>query len=109
MRPQRCAVILALAVALCLPGCTGYQAYRKCGWHGCAGDEAVSAQVRTLLAQHPALGPPNHVYVQTADGVVFLSGRVATDLQRETAETVAREASGVREVVNSIALTYEGR
>jgi osmotically-inducible protein OsmY len=41
--------------------------------------------------------------------VVFLSGRVATDLQRETAASVAREASGVREVVNSIALTYEGR
>ena len=109
MKSERCVLVLALALALCLPGCTGYQAYRKCGWHGCPGDEAVSAQVRTLLAQHPALGPPNEVYVQTADGVVFLSGRVATDLQRETAASVAREASGVREVVNSIALTYEGR
>lgn len=109
MKPERCAAVLALAVALCLPGCTGYHAYRKCGWHGCPGDESVSAQVRALLAQHPALSPPNQVYVQTADGVVFLSGRVATDLQRETAESVAREAAGVREVVNSIALTYDGR
>jgi osmotically-inducible protein OsmY len=109
MNPERCTIVLALAIALCLPGCTGYEAYRKCGWHGCPGDEAISTQVRTLLEQHPALGPPNHVYVQTADGVVFLSGRVATDLQRETAESVAREASGVREVINSIALTYEGR
>jgi osmotically-inducible protein OsmY len=65
--------------------------------------------VRSLLEQHPAFDPPNHVYAQTADGVVFLSGRIATDLQRETAETVAREASGVRKVVNSIALTYDGR
>src|SRR5579863_8650238 len=108
MKPERRAVVVALA-ALCLCACTGYQAYKKCGWHGCPGDEAISAQVRTLLAQHPALGAPNHVYVQTADGVVFLSGRVATDLQRETAETVTREASGVRDVVNSIALSYEGR
>jgi osmotically-inducible protein OsmY len=109
MKAGYCGVVLALAVALCVPGCTGYHAYRKCGWHGCPGDESVSTQVRMLLAQHPALGPPNQVYVQTADGVVFLSGRVATDLQRETAESVAREAAGVREVVNSIALTYEGR
>ena len=109
MKPERCALVLALALALCLPGCTGYEAYRKCGWHGCPGDQSISAQVRSLLEQHPALGPPNHVYVQTADGVVFLSGLVATDLQRETAESVAREASGVREVVNSIALSYEGR
>jgi osmotically-inducible protein OsmY len=109
MKPERCVLVLALAVALCLPGCTSYQAYRKCGWHGCPGDQAISTQVRALLEQHPALGPPNHVYVQTADGVVFLSGRVATDLQREIAATVAREASGVREVVNSIALSYEGR
>jgi osmotically-inducible protein OsmY len=109
MKRVRCALVLALAVALCLSGCTGYQAYKKCGWHGCPGDESISKQVRLLLEQHPALGPPNHVYVQTADGVVFLSGRVATDLQRETAETVTREASGVREVVNSIALSYEGR
>jgi osmotically-inducible protein OsmY len=109
MKAKLCALVAALAVALCLPGCTGYQAYRKCGWHGCVGDEAISTQVRSLLAQHPALGPPNEVYVQTADGVVFLSGRVATDLQRETAETVAREASGVREVINSIALSYGGR
>ena len=108
MKGGHCALV-ALAAALCLTGCASYQAYRKCGWHGCPGDESISAQVRSLLAQHPALGPPNHVYVQTADGVVFLSGRVATDLQRETAETVAREASGVREVVNSIALSYEGR
>jgi osmotically-inducible protein OsmY len=109
MKSERCALVLALAVGLCLPGCTGYQAYRKCGWHGCPGDQAISTQVRSLLQQHPALGPPNHVDVQTSDGVVFLSGRVATDLQRETAATVAREASGVREVVNSIALSYEGR
>jgi len=108
MKGRHCAIV-ALAAALCLSACTGYQAYRKCGWHGCPADESITTQVRSLLGQHPALGPPNHVYVQTADGVVFLSGQVATDLQRETAEAVTREAPGVREVVNSIALSYEGR
>jgi hypothetical protein len=34
---------------------------------------------------------------------------VATDLQRETAETVAGQVPGVVRVVNTIALTFGGR
>jgi osmotically-inducible protein OsmY len=40
---------------------------------------------------------------------VYLTGQVATDLQRQTAESVAREVPGVGEVVNSIAISFEGR
>ena len=47
--------------------------------------------------------------MQTLDGVVYLTGQVATDLQRDRAEAVAREASGVSRVMNTIALTYAGR
>jgi osmotically-inducible protein OsmY len=61
------------------------------------------------LTQQPALQPPNQVYVQTLDGVVYLTGQVATDLQRDTAESAAHEASGVSRIVNTIALTYAGR
>jgi osmotically-inducible protein OsmY len=49
------------------------------------------------------------VYVQTLNRVVYLSGQVATELQRLTAESVAQGAPGVRRVVDNIALTYEGR
>jgi osmotically-inducible protein OsmY len=55
------------------------------------------------------LQPPNQVYVQTLDGVVYLTGQVATDLQRDSAEAVAHETSGVSRIVNTIALTYGGR
>jgi osmotically-inducible protein OsmY len=55
------------------------------------------------------LEPPNQVYVQTLDGVVYLTGQVATDLQRDTAESAAHEATGVGRVINTIALTYAGR
>jgi osmotically-inducible protein OsmY len=103
--------VLALAViqAAALCGCAAYDAYRKCGFHGCPGDASIAAEVRALLDQHPALGPPNLVYVQTLDRVVYLSGQVATDLQRSIADSTAREAPGVREVVNTIALPYNGR
>jgi osmotically-inducible protein OsmY len=47
--------------------------------------------------------------VQTREGVVYLTGQVATDLQRQSAETVAGQVPGVARVVNSIALTYGGR
>jgi osmotically-inducible protein OsmY len=92
-----------------LSGCAVYSAYRKCGSGGCPGDAKLTAEVRALLNQHPALGPPNQVYVQTLDGVVYLTGQVATDLQRESAEAVTHEAPGVSRVINTIALSYSGR
>ena len=92
-----------------LSGCAAYQAYHKCGFHGCPGDATITAEVRALLNQHPALGPPNQVYVQTLDRVVYLTGQVATDLQRAIADSAAREAPGARAVVNTIAVSYNGR
>jgi osmotically-inducible protein OsmY len=101
---------LALLPALvALTGCAGYEAYRKCGWQGCAGDAQITRAVQLLLKEHPALGPPNQLHVQTSDRVVFLTGQVATDYQREEAESVARAAPDVRQVINTVALEYEGR
>ena len=100
---------VALAVAALLSGCAEYRAYRKCGHAGCSGDAQITREVRELLRERPALGPPNQVYVTTMDRVVYLSGQVATDLQRQSAESAAFEAPGVRHVVDIIGLTYSGR
>ena len=111
MRKYRPLYLLALAIILTgtLPGCAAYSAYRKCGSHGCPGDAKITAEVRTQLNRHSVLQPPNQVYVQALDGVVYLTGQVATDLQRDTAESAAHEASGVSRVINTIALSYGGR
>jgi osmotically-inducible protein OsmY len=110
MSAARRAVPFALAavVALSLGGCAAIDAWRKCG-AGCPGDAQVSAQVRARLNQYPELLAPNHVYVSTLDRVVYLTGQVATDLQRETAESVARGTPGAPQVVNLISLEYDGR
>ena len=100
---------LVIVLTGVLDGCAAYHAYGKCGLHGCPGDAAITAEVYALLDQHPVLGPPNRVYVQTLDRVVYLTGQVATDLQREIADSSAREALGVRQVIDTIALTYSGR
>jgi len=103
--------LLALACAAlligALGGCSTYSAYRKCGFGGCPGDAAISAEVRGLFKQHPALEPPNLLYVQTVDHVVYLSGVLNTDLERQTAESVALEAPGVARIVDSIGVSNE--
>ena len=109
----RCRTALAIAVAVlgagAVCGCAPYHAYRTCGRRGCPGDAEITAAVHARLAAHPVLRAPNQVYVQTLAGVVYLSGQVATDLQRDIAATAAAEAPGVQRVVDSIALTYSGR
>lgn len=99
---------LVIAVTGGLPGCATLQTLSKCG-AGCPGDARISAAVRARLGQHTELLAPNRVYVSTLDGVVYLSGEVATDLQRDTAEAVARETPGVPRVVDTISLEYNGR
>ena len=84
----------------------GCATYEKCGLQGCPGDANVTANVQALFDQHPELGPPNSIDVQTLDHVVYLNGFVAAGLQRQEAESVAPEASGVTRVVSSIAVTH---
>ena len=101
--PNRvCALAFALVLAATLPGCA---AYKKCGFAGCPGDAEITAQVRALFDQYPVLKPPNLLEVQTLDHVVYLNGVVDTDLERQMAESVAHEATGVTRVVNSIGLS----
>lgn len=105
---RRSILILALALVGAVPGCDAWRTVRQCGLQGCPEDRRITAEIQSLLAEHRALMPPNMVYVQTLGGVVYLSGQVATPLQRTEAEDVARQAAGVNRVVNTISLGYRG-
>jgi osmotically-inducible protein OsmY len=100
-------LILLLAGALPLAGCVSSSS--QCTSEQCRNDAKITAAVQAKLKEYRELGSPNTVYVQTRDGVVYLTGQVATDLQKQTAENVAGQVPGVARVVNSIALTYAGR
>ena len=105
---RRSILIVALALVGAVPGCDAWRTVHECGLQGCPEDRRITAEIRSLLAEHRALMPPNMVYVQTLGGVVYLSGQVATPLQRTEAEDVARQAAGVNRVVNTISLGYRG-
>ena len=103
---NRLALAVFLLLAAALAGCVSSP---PCNSPECQADARINADVKSRIQEHRELGPPNTVYVQTRGGVVYLSGQVATDLQRDTAESVATQVSGVQNVVNSISLTYGGR
>src|SRR5271170_5490480 len=68
-------------------------------------DEKITANVQAMINQHPDVGPPDSVRVETRDHVVYLNGYVSTGLMKSTAEDLAQGSRGVTRVVNDIAVT----
>ena len=103
---RRSQLLSALALSGVVGGAlAGCAVYKKCGVSGCPGDAEITAQVQALFVKHPELEPPNILEVQTLNRVVYLTGVVDTDYERQIAEVVAREAPGVTNVINSIGLS----
>lgn len=67
-------------------------------------DSVTTANVEALLRQHPDLGPPDEIYIETRNHVVYLSGLVATPLQSDSAVALAQEVPGVARVVSRVAV-----
>jgi len=64
-------------------------------------DATITSGVQANLAAAPQLHP-YAIAVKTDDGVVHLSGNVATGGDRDTAEKIARDTHGVVSVDNYI-------
>ena len=92
-------VFASLLLSAVLTGCATYQ---KCGFKGCAGDAQITAAVKTEIGNHPDFGPVGNFNVKTLDGVVYISGKVDTDLQKEAIEEALSAVPNVQRVVNSV-------
>jgi osmotically-inducible protein OsmY len=100
-----CAAALCLCLCLCLASqLTACVAVGDCGFSECPPDAQISAAVRALLAQSPALGAPNLISVRTRRGVVYLQGLVSTPYQIAAAGSAAAQAPGVISVENLLAI-----
>lgn len=64
-------------------------------------DPAITADVQAKIQQDTALAATS-ITVQSNSGVVVLSGNVASDVARVTAENDARQIQGVKGVVNNL-------
>jgi len=64
-------------------------------------DTFITTKIKTKLTVNPDINPFN-IDVDTVNGVVTLTGRVARPEARAEAERLARETEGVREVRNMI-------
>jgi len=98
------ALALALALTCALCGCTVYNTYQKCGLHGCPGDAKITAEIESQINQRPEL-ESTAITVQTLDHVVYLYGVVSSGLEISDAESIARSVPGVRQVINSMAIS----
>jgi osmotically-inducible protein OsmY len=94
---------VCIMLAGALGGCATIE---KCGLEGCASDRELSAQVKALLNAHPELGPPGSISVETLNGVVYLDGEVVGGLEKRSVESIVRQASGVKRVVNGISVEH---
>lgn len=67
-------------------------------------DSVIAAKVKSELAADSGLATAANVKVEVRNGVVQLSGFVASANQKQEAEQIARRVAGVTDVRNSISL-----
>jgi enamine deaminase RidA (YjgF/YER057c/UK114 family) len=91
------ALIGAFILAGVLPGCAVFPKSSNP-----AADKAITADVKARLAGDAEFITPGLIDVQTVNGVVYLSGTAGSSLRQQDAETLARQANNVVQVVNSL-------
>jgi osmotically-inducible protein OsmY len=100
------AAVLTVIFAAGLSGCAMFP---KCSPENCATDAQINADVSALFSQHPELGAPAALHIQTINGVVYLSGPVDTEFEVRNAEALARQVANVKDVENNLYPRSNGR
>jgi osmotically-inducible protein OsmY len=84
---------------------TGCASYNACPGSTCTSDVKTTEAVDAAIIADTDLGPPNQIEVSTYNHVVYLTGIVDSEYQREVAEAIAAQRGGGAKVVNSIGLS----
>ena len=69
-------------------------------------DSMITTKIKAELAGHKAVSAIN-THVETADGIVTLSGTARSLAEKELAERYTRDVQGVKDVDNQIAVAAE--
>jgi osmotically-inducible protein OsmY len=92
--------LLSLLFSLLVTACAPTQSSRATGQ--VIDDAAITAKVKTEIAQKEGLGEAATINVDTYRGVVSLAGFVNNEQQRRGAEQAAAQVDGVEKVFNSL-------
>jgi hyperosmotically inducible periplasmic protein len=100
MRNERLA-----AAALCIVGLFSAPLFQACSSTQPASEQMSDAAITSKI-NAKYLGDSSvkgrDIKVTTEEGVVYLTGRVGTQAEKDEAEQIARNTKGVRSVVNNI-------
>ena len=99
---KRITLLICCAVST---SCSMSETFRRCGFDGCPGDAAITAEVEARMAKEVG---SFDVHVQTLDHVVYLYGIVETDLERLILVSTAQKVPGVSRVVESLGVRGAG-
>lgn len=93
-------IFLPLVFALSAAACAPTQTSRSTGQT--LDDSAITARVKTEIAQTAGMGEAAVINVDTYRGVVSLAGFVDNEQQKATAAQAAKRVPGVDKVVNNL-------
>lgn len=96
-------VIVSLIASLSLMACAPTSTSRSTGQ--AFDDAAITARVKTEIAQSQGIGDAAKINVDTFRGAVSLAGFVDTPEQKRAAAQAAMRVPGVAKVLNNIELT----
>jgi len=99
---KRLQFVLAVIVSTFLVACAPTSTSRSTGQT--LDDAAITARVKTEIAQTQGIGNAAAINVDTYRGVVSLAGFVDSDQQRRTAGQAAQRVPGVEKVFNNLQL-----
>jgi hyperosmotically inducible periplasmic protein len=97
-------IVLASTLAACLiavSGCAVTRGQETVG--GYVDDTAITSSIKARFVDNRDVDAAS-IKVETLNGTVLLSGFAKNPTERSTAETIARNVSGVRSVRNDIAV-----
>jgi osmotically-inducible protein OsmY len=95
-----------LTATLC--ACADFNEFSKCGSAECSADAQITSEVQRSLNERLQLQAGDQVDAGTVDGVMYLTGRVLLDAERDSAESIAAQTPGVRHVVNTLYVRTTG-
>jgi hyperosmotically inducible protein len=96
MRPWKVRCAVGIMVLLMLVGCAAMTGRQGAG--EAASDAAITAKVQASFAADPLVSA-SAIGVRTSGGVVYLTGSVKSEQERQRAIQLVQGVAGVREII----------